>query len=72
MGFDNNDYRQAVPNTSKILLNGTPIELSAYTIEENNYFMLRDLGQAIGFNVYWNAETSEVFVDAASPYTGNP
>lgn len=72
MGHGSNDYRQAVPNTSKILLNRTPIELSAYTIEENNYFMLRDLGQSIGFNVYWNAETSEVFVDAVSPYTGNP
>ena len=42
--------------TSPILLNGAPVEIEAYTINGHNYFKLRDIGKAVGFNVYWIAE----------------
>ncbi len=45
--------------TSPILLNGAPIEIEAYNINGHNYFKLRDIGKAVGFNVYWNADRTE-------------
>ena len=46
--------------TSPILLNGAPVEIEAYTINGHNYFKLRDIGKAVGFNVYWIAEDRTV------------
>ncbi len=41
-------------STATIYLNGEQVELTAYTINDNNYFKLRDLGDAIGFGVAWD------------------
>lgn len=56
--------------TSPILLNGAPIEIEAYNINGHNYFKLRDIGKAVGFNVYWNAEDRTVQIETGQPYTG--
>ena len=56
--------------TSPILLNGAPVEIEAYTINGHNYFKLRDIGKAVGFNVYWNAEDGTVQIETNRPYTG--
>lgn len=49
--------------TSPILLNGAPVEIEAYTINGHNYFKLRDIGKAVGFNVYWIAEDRTVQIE---------
>ena len=56
--------------TSPILLNGAPVEIEAYTINGHNYFKLRDIGKAVGFNVYWIAEDRTVRIETSQPYTG--
>lgn len=56
--------------TSPILLNGAPVEIEAYNINGHNYFKLRDIGKAVGFNVYWNAEDGTVQIETGQPYTG--
>ena len=56
--------------TSPILLNGAPVEIEAYTINGHNYFKLRDIGKAVGFNVYWIAEDRPVQIETGQPYTG--
>ena len=56
--------------TSPILLNGAPVEIEAYNINGHNYFKLRDIGKAVGFNVYWNAEDRTVQIETGQPYTG--
>ena len=56
--------------TSPILLNGAHVEIEAYTINGNNYFKLRDIGKAVGFNVYWIAEDRTVQIEMGQPYTG--
>ena len=56
--------------TSPILLNGAPVEIEAYTINGHNYFKLRDIGKAVGFNVYWIAEDRTVRIETGQPYTG--
>ena len=40
-----------------VYLDGKPLSLTAYSISGNNYFKLRDLGDALGFSVDWNANT---------------
>ena len=56
--------------TSPILFNGAPVEIEAYTINGHNYFKLRDIGKAVGFNVYWIAEDRTVRIETSQPYTG--
>ena len=56
--------------TSPILFNGAPVEIEAYTINGHNYFKLRDIGKAVGFNVYWIAEDRTVRIETGQPYTG--
>lgn len=55
-------------NASIITIDGKPVELNAYTIEGNNYFKLRDLGAALGFNVSWDKEKG-VIIDSSTPYS---
>lgn len=45
---------------SAVLLYGEPIGVEAYCIGENNYFKLRDLGDALGFRVEWDKTSGTV------------
>ena len=41
-------------------------------IEGNNYVKLRDVGEAVGFNVWWDGENHTVQIESDLPYTGIP
>ena len=41
--------------------------MTAYNIAGQNYVRLRDIGQQVGFNVYWQ---DGVQIDTDAPYTG--
>lgn len=60
-------FLKAFPSTHTFYLDGQPVEMEAYNINGNNYVMLRDIGKALGFNVYWS---DGVRIDTTSPYTG--
>lgn len=47
---------------------GASILLSAYNIEGNNFFKLRDLAAAFNFGVTWDAATNTVGIDTNSEY----
>jgi len=53
---------QAVATTSAITLNGVAIDLRAYNIGGSNFFMLRDLGATLGFEVDWDAGASTILI----------
>ena len=57
----------AEPSWLPIFVNGEQVQMEAYNIHGNNFVKLRDIGQAVGFNVYWQ---DGVRVDSGSPYTG--
>ena len=57
-------------STNRILVDGQEVHLTAYNINGNNYVMLRDVGRAVGFNVYWNSDAKCVQVESGKPYTG--
>lgn len=60
---------EAVRSSSKILLDGAEAALTAYTINGNNYFKLRDLGQAFDFGVGWDGEAQTISIDTSTGYT---
>lgn len=45
-----------------ITLDGQEIELIGYVINGNNYFLLRDLGDKLGFGVSWDNDTRTVVI----------
>lgn len=49
-------------------VDGVPVQMNAYNIGGNNYVKLRDIGQMVGFNVYWDGRA--VQIDSNAPYTG--
>jgi hypothetical protein len=56
----------ATPSTAKIYFDGVEKNLTAYTINNNNYFKLRDLGAAVGFDVTWDNATKTVGISSTT------
>lgn len=46
-----------------LLLDGEEIELDGYLINSNNYFKLRDIGDALGFTVDYDDATRTILID---------
>ena len=60
-------FYKAIPSTNIIYLDGQRVELAAFAIDGSNYVKLRDVGELVGFNVYWDGA---VQIDSDAPYTG--
>ena len=61
---------KATLSTNRILVDGQETHMTAYTIGGSNYVRLRDIGKAVGFEVYWDSENGCVQVEGGKPYTG--
>ena len=60
----------AVPSTQTVLIDGEKCDtLSVYNIGGNNYFRLRDLGEALGFGVDYDEEWNAAIL--TTPKTGH-
>ena len=57
----------AEPSHHRFYVDGREVSLTAYNIAGNNYVRLRDIGEAVGFNVYWR---DGVRIESGVPYTG--
>lgn len=55
-------------NTSIIYKDGKEVELMAYTINDNNYFKLRDIAQAFDIGVTFQDKTNVVEIDTSTRY----
>ena len=58
----------ATRGSQNIYVDGVRVELEAYAIHGNNFVKLRDIGEAVGFNVYWDGFA--VQIESDKPYTG--
>ena len=58
----------ATISNQAIYVDGQRVSLTAYQIGGNNYVKLRDIGEAVGFNVYWDG--ASVQVESDKLYTG--
>lgn len=57
---------EATPNLSSTYLDGEAYGFISYTINDNNYFKLRDLGDALGFSVEWDADTNSIHISTTN------
>ena len=51
------DSPKVAVSDHKFMVNGKAVTPQAYNVDGYNYFKLRDLGDALGFGVDWNADT---------------
>lgn len=61
----------ATATNSSIYINGAQVNLTAYNINGNNYFKLRDIGKAFNFGVTWVGATNTIKVDTSTGYSEN-
>lgn len=61
---------KAMLSTNRIFVDGQEVQIEAYAIHDNNFMQLRDIGKAVGFNVYWDTNTKTVQIETGKPYTG--
>ena len=57
-------------STHRVVVDGKEVQMEAYVINGNNYVKLRDIGEQVGFNVYWDSDAKCVQVESKKPYTG--
>ncbi len=67
-GSGDSGNKTPVLNKSRILLDGKEAEFTAYTIDGNNYFKLRELAQAFDFHVGYDGNTKAISIDTNKRY----
>ena len=60
--------KNATINTSKIYQDGAEVSLTAYQINGNNYFKLRDLASAFNIGLSWDGKANAVKIETAKSY----
>lgn len=65
---------QAAVSKDRIVLDGSPVQISVYKIGGNNYFKLRDIAYALSgteaqFEVAWNGAQQRIDLTDGMPYT---
>ena len=63
------EAKEGTLNTSKIYKDGEEIQLSAYTINDNNFFKLRDVAEVFDIGVTWDGESKTIGIDTSVEYT---
>lgn len=64
------EFFQAQRTPHPIYVDGQQVQMETYAINGSNYVKLRDIGQAVDFEVYWDGSTARIVSD--KPYTGQP
>ena len=69
MAMKGTGAKLGIPTTSAIYLDGNAVSFTAYTIDGNNYFKLRDIGEAFDFEVDWDGSRNAILLDTNMSYT---
>lgn len=59
---------EALTSSDTVYVNGQKLELTAYKIGGANFYGIRDLGRALGFNVGWKQGTG-MYIESDKPYS---
>lgn len=60
--------KSATLSTAKIYKDGSEVKLTAYTINGNNFFKLRDVAQLFDIGITWDAASSTIGIDTSISY----
>ena len=55
-------------SSQKIVIEGKPAQIEAYSIGGNNYCKLRDVGKVVGFHVSYDPLTNTVRINTSKAY----
>jgi hypothetical protein len=61
--------KSAAPTNSGVYADGKTAAFTAYNIDGNNYFKLRDIGETFDFGVDWDAAEQTISIDTGKGYT---
>lgn len=67
MSKGSNEEVLAVLNTSTIII-GLPRAIDSYTIDNNNYFKLRDIAKEFNIGITWDGTTNTIGIDTSIDY----
>lgn len=67
--FAKKEKQTGIATPSTLYLDKKPLTLVAYLIQGNNYFKLRDLGEAMDFQVEWDGAARTISIDTSKPYS---
>ena len=62
------EFFQAQRTPHPIYVDGKQVQMETYTIDGSNYVKLRDIGQAVGFGITYDAGTNTVTIHPGKPY----
>lgn len=58
----------ATLSNPRLFVNGVEVYATAYNIDNNNFFKIRDIGELLGWDIYWNPENGDITVDTIIKY----
>lgn len=64
------EFFQAQRTPHPIYVDGKQVQMETYTIGGHNYVKFRDIGAAVGFEVYWDGSAAQILSNQS--YTGQP
>lgn len=64
------DHTKCKPSDASLYVNGYKVIVSAYNIDGNNYYKLRDIAGFFNIKLNWNAEYKTILIDPSA--TGRP
>lgn len=59
----------AQQSSQKMVVDGKPMQIEAYSINGSNYAKIRDIGKAVGFSVSYDAASNTVQISTKKEYT---
>ena len=65
---DGSEKSASLNSGINISMDGSPVSITAYLIEGNNFMRLRDVMQLLDVEVIWDEEANAVRIDTAKPY----
>lgn len=60
--------KQVTETTANVYLDGNEVKFTAYNIDGNNYFKLRDVAKMMNIGVTWDASTNSIGIDTKADY----
>jgi len=58
-----------VENFSSTFVDASGVDAMSYTIRDNNYYKLRDIGKALDFEVLWDGANNCIIINTDKSYT---
>jgi len=62
-------YVNLNPSSTKLVVDGTAVNVTGYNVENRNYFQLRELAKIFNVSLEWEAATDTAYMDSSKPYT---